>query len=327
MGTPGRLSAARAGFVRSAALRNRSMTAGRRDFVVAGACALFAAQAKADDKPVPEVRAIVAGPARSKAALIEDCVTQVECTTANGQKTNATGFVYRFATPAGGLDSLITNRHVLTDAASVTLYFRVRSDRPASPTLKGFRIDDVQKKTVYHPQAWVDLAALPLFDVAAALRESRIEVDASYLTRANILSERALQAIGPIADVLIVGHPQGMMDVVQSAPIARRGITATPAYEHYGGAPDFLIDARLSHGSSGSPVFLDNLGGARQQSWHAPLGNTVVLLGVVSEMLGGWRSQENEAAVASAVPNGWILCWMAPLLFDLEAAIVSVHGK
>lgn len=296
--------------------------------MVAGACALFAAPAKADDRPATQLRAIVAGPARSKAALIENCVAQVESTNANGQKANGSGFVYRFGTSAGGLDSLITNRHVLADAASVTLYFRVRSDRPASPALKGFRIDDVQKKTVYHPQAWVDLAALPLFDVAAALRESRVELDASFLSRANIVGERALQAIGPIADVLIVGHPQGMKDVVQTAPIARRGVTATPAYEHYGGAPDFLIDARLSHGSSGSPVFLDNLGEAKRQSWRAPFGNDVVLLGVVSEMLGGWRNQESAASdLASAVPNGWILCWMAPLLFDLETAMVQAHGR
>ncbi len=142
------------------------------------------------------------------------------------------------------------------------------------------------------------------------------------------MDERALQAIGPIADVVIVGHPQGMMDVVQTAPIARRGIKATPAYEPYGGAPDFLIDARLSHGSSGSPVFLDNIGNANRQSPRAPVGDNVVLLGVVSEVLGGWRNQDNAASdLASAVPNGWILCWMASLLFDLEAAVAQAHGR
>ncbi len=168
MGAAGRLSAARAGFVGSAGLRTSRITTGRRDFVVASACALLAAPATAADTKAPDLRAIVAGPARSRAALIEDCVAQVECTSANGQTSNGTGFVFRFATSAGGLDCLITNRHVLSAAASVMLYFRVSNDRTASPTLKGFRIDDVQKKIAYHPKAWVDLAALPLFDVAAA---------------------------------------------------------------------------------------------------------------------------------------------------------------
>src|SRR5271170_2903777 len=124
----------------------RALSLGRRGLVAAGAGALFAARAKADDKPAATVaQAIVTGTARSKVELIETCVTQVASTMPNGQTSTGSGFIYRFlATSSGGVDSLITNRHVLAQAASVTLYFRVKNSA-ATPTIKGFRIDDVQK--------------------------------------------------------------------------------------------------------------------------------------------------------------------------------------
>jgi S1-C subfamily serine protease len=304
----------------------RALRLGRRDLVAAGAGTLLAARAKAADTPAAATaQAIVTGTARSKVELIETCVTQVASTMPNGQTSTGSGFIYRFlATAAGGVDSLITNRHVLAQAASVTLYFRVKTAE-ATPTIKGLRIDDVQKKVVYHPQRWIDIAALPLFDIAAALHEGGIVLDASHLSSANIMTPRALHALSPIEDVLVIGHPQGMADVIHTAPIVRRGITSTPPYERFGAAPVFLLDVRLSHGSSGSPVFLDNIDTSRG-SERSPFGNTVVLLGLVSEIIGGGSGDNGAASgLANAVPGGWVFSLMASLVFDLEAAVVAAY--
>ena len=65
--------------------------------------------------------------------------------------------------------------------------------------------------------------------------------------------------------------------------MARKGITATPPNLDYNGKPIFLIDASVFPGSSGSPVFLYNVGGWRSRT-ALVAGDRVIFLGVLSSV-------------------------------------------
>ncbi len=69
-----------------------------------------------------------------------------------------------------------------------------------------------------------------------------------------ITPERA-EALNAATDVIMVGFPNGLMDVANNLPVLRRGSLATPYRANYAGNRDFVIDIAAFGGSSGSPVF------------------------------------------------------------------------
>ncbi len=57
-------------------------------------------------------------------------------------------------------------------------------------------------------------------------------------------------------DIVFLGYPNNIYDEVNNIPLIRKGITATPIYVDFNGKPEFVIDASVFPGSSGSPVLL-----------------------------------------------------------------------
>lgn len=80
-----------------------------------------------------------------------------------------------------------------------------------------------------------------------------------------------------VEDLLMVGYPNSLMDETNHLPIVRKGITATPYVVDYDGQAEFLIDASVFPGSSGSPVFLID----RHKQESDPTMR-VLLLGILS---------------------------------------------
>ena len=71
-------------------------------------------------------------------------------------------------------------------------------------------------------------------------------------------------------------------DQTHSLPVARKGITATPAAVDYEGRPAFLVDASVYPGSRGSPVFIYNTDGWTNGSGHLAAGSRVMFSGVLA---------------------------------------------
>jgi hypothetical protein len=59
----------------------------------------------------------------------------------------------------------------------------------------------------------------------------------------------------PACEVLFVGYPNDVYDQVNNLPVIRAGKIASMPKVDFNGKPEFLIDAHVWPGSSGSPVF------------------------------------------------------------------------
>jgi hypothetical protein len=57
------------------------------------------------------------------------------------------------------------------------------------------------------------------------------------------------------SEVLFVGYPNNRYDSVHNLPIIRKGIIASAPHIDFNGRMQFIIDAQVFQGSSGSPVF------------------------------------------------------------------------
>jgi hypothetical protein len=83
--------------------------------------------------------------------------------------------------------------------------------------------------------------------------------------------------------VIFIGYPENRYDQVHNLPVVRSGVTASHPKLNYNGEDQFLIDAQVFPGSSGSPVFL-NMKEAQYNRGQIMLGTGLpyLFVGVVS---------------------------------------------
>ena len=182
---------------------------------------------------------------------------------------------------------LVTNRHIVGDSKTgrITLTLVADNDSRRPQT---FEISqEVWSLWCTHPDDSVDVCVLPL---GALLRDLELPNDIKALEYQWVgtdlaPNEETVHDVGMIEEVLFVGYPSGISDETHNLPVARRGITATPATVDYEGRPVFLVDASVYPGSSGSPVFIYNAEGWTDGSGVLVAGGRVVFLGVLAAVL------------------------------------------
>jgi hypothetical protein len=129
-----------------------------------------------------------------------------------------------------------------------------------------------------------------------------------------------------------VGYPNGISDAVNNVPVCRRGITATPAYLNFEERTEFLIDAAIYPGSSGSPVFIFNQSGWTDRSGQTLMGGLrIMLVGIVYAT--AQHSVEGELKIVPAptdrtmaiskIPNNIGVCIKASRILDFEPILTQ----
>lgn len=162
------------------------------------------------------------------------------------------------------IEVLVTNKHVIAGAATGNLFFTF-ADEHRRPQLgeagrywwKGPPHDDRFENLWHgHPDEEVDITIMPLRPWRKMVERSGREIYCPPIYFEAIPGLQELSESRAIEEVLIVGYPLGLYDEVNLIPVARRGITATPLWFDYNGRPQFLVDAAIFPGSSGSPVVI-----------------------------------------------------------------------
>jgi len=119
----------------------------------------------------------------------------------------------------------------------------------------------------------------PLFRAAEAKGATPFRVS---LDKSLVPDDSQLQELDLSEDVTMIGYPNGLWDQRNNMPIFRRGATATHPALDWNGKSEFLIDAACFPGSSGSPVFLVNVGGYSDKRGNTVIGeDRLKLLGIL----------------------------------------------
>lgn len=178
----------------------------------------------------------------------------------DGQTSSGTGFFYEFCKKPDGtvVPGIVTNKHVINGAISLTLTFRKSSNDLHRPIIgESFEVSVTGIDDCYfHPDPEVDLCVVPLtqlFDLM--VKDGRIPWIAP-IGSDFLFADDEKPPLRAIENILMVGYPIGLWDDVNDMPIVRRGITASHPKLNWRGKKEFLIDAACFPGSSGSPVFL-----------------------------------------------------------------------
>ncbi len=219
---------------------------------------------------------------------ISHLTAKIETQDSSGNRYSGTGFFFNLDIGDGKyVPLLITNKHVVKDMVKGRFLFTEKT-ADGDPILdKHFGINyevDFEKMWVMHPDANVDLCALPINVLIKAASQLGHTLYYSTLGNGNIPNGTAKNDIDAIEDVLMVGYPNSLWDATNNLPIARKGITATHYNVDYNGEKKFLVDMAVFPGSSGSPVFIFNKGTFTKKDGGVYLGSRFLFLGIVTEV-------------------------------------------
>ena len=223
---------------------------------------------------------------------LDDLSTQLLFTTvpiwAEGPNGNTSGTAFLFnvpstVNPAQFIPLLVTNQHVIANAKRVVVEFIGR--KGTQPDTSNKLHVDVDLATLnQYSDANLDLAVAPIGGLLNSREQAGMPLFFRSIDPNLIPTDAALGELAAMEEIVFIGYPSGLRDEKNSLPLIRRGITATPAWNDFRGKPSFLIDAGVSPGSSGSPVFILNQGAYATRT-GLNVGTRVLFLGVLTSTM------------------------------------------
>jgi len=242
---------------------------------------------------------------------------RVDTLSEDGSEGAGTAFVVN--TSHNGLEHLflVTNRHVVEDAKSGSLVFTC-ADAGLPVIGRGFKIeiDAFAHAWYYHPNPEVDLAITPLKPLESMVHQMGTQIYYHAVSLDNPLMTQ-FEHFDALENVLFVGYPNGIWDKANLMPILRRGTTATPIALDFENKPEFLIDAAVYPGSSGSPVFIYS---PEKMISNQPL----VFAGVISAVF--FKEEATRIAsgpIPSQTPTGMFCSEMIDLGLVIKSNLVK----
>lgn len=226
---------------------------------------------------------------------LEDIGTQLLFTTApimieqaDKKTTTGTCFFYNASHPSDEklqIPLLVTNHHVIKNGnRGILQMFRMETDgQPKTQDRLNIEFDINFLSNAFTDEK-ADLAAFPIAPLLELASKSGNPVFFRAIDKSIIPSPEVIKNLSAMEDVIFIGYPSGIVDQVSGLPIIRKGITATPIWGKFQGDKQYLIDAGVYPGSSGSPVFMYNHGGF-SSGGNFVVGTRVFFLGVISQTM------------------------------------------
>lgn len=265
---------------------------------------------------------------------------RIVTTTAEGGRASGTGFYMHLLVKSDKhVPVIITNKHVVAGAVqgqfSVTL--ANESGEPIIGSHETFSVSDFENICVKHPDENIDLVAFPIAPLIHKVEKSDKKLFYVPLLMNLIPSEIERSKYSAMEDIVMIGYPNGIWDSVNNYPVIRKGITATHSNVNWNGKREFLTDIASFPGSSGSPVFLANIGSYIDEHGNTHMGShRIKLLGV--HYAGAMHTAAGEIRIVVApttniatpitqIPNNIGIALNSSCIVELEQELERIAGK
>lgn len=209
---------------------------------------------------------------------------RIECIGAKGERSSGSGYIFLFCEAEGrSIPCVVTNKHVVQGAVQGTFHLTLNKE-DGTPDLGRHEpvvLRDLSRHCIAHPTHAIDLVAFPIGSILSNASKDGRSYHFVPLGKASLATRELLNSLPPMEEIVMIGYPNGLWDEVHNLPIIRKGITATHPRLRLNGKPEFLIDAACFPGSSGSPVFLANIGSFVGPDGALCAGSRISLLGTL----------------------------------------------
>lgn len=251
---------------------------------------------------------------------------RIEATLTNNSISIGTGFIFNYVKNDKQYLFVVTNKHVIKDSTRGKLTFN-QSDGEKPILGKVFTIDypNFENQWIGHSREDIDVTILPFAPVLNELSQKGVQIFFKAVTPDLIPTDEVLiEKIDAVEDIIFVGYPSNIYDKRNLLPVVRKGITATPVSVDFEGKPAFIIDASIFPGSSGSPVFLCNIGSYSPKGKGLVVGSRVFFLGVVASVF--IRKDLNTIELID-IPTGKVPIVATTQMIDLGIVYKSIVIK
>ena len=173
-----------------------------------------------------------------------------------------------------------------------------------------------------HPDGAIDVAAAFLGPFLIAAQQDGKSAFFRAVTQELCPTDEIMADLDVLEPVVFVGYPNALYDKANLTPIIRQGTTAAPMSLDYDGRPQFLIDASVFPGSSGSPVFIYNTGGYRDRKTYRMGQDRILFAGILAAV----HIQADTGRLVTAAPSEVQFDQMLDLgiVFNYRAVIETV---
>ncbi|MRA04617.1 trypsin-like peptidase domain-containing protein [Acinetobacter lwoffii] len=202
---------------------------------------------------------------------------------------------------------LVTNKHVIENTESGKLIFHEGIDEKMS-ALKGNEKIELELGPLDWSNLWfypddkdLDLVIAPIVPLITFIKESVNKhcyfqpIDLNTIPDIN-----KIKKISSLEEIMFIGYPNGIGDQFELTPVIRRGHLSTPLYKDFNKKREFLIDASVFPGSSGSPVLIMSEGSFFEDN-SMVIGNRLLFIGVVSAVYEKTQFNELQAVTIPTV--------------------------
>lgn len=240
---------------------------------------------------------------------------RIETTRNSGDKGIGTGFLFNYKSGEKHYPFLVTNKHVISGAQKGVLTFLQGLDgKPLFGTGYRLNIESFERIWHGHANANIDVTITPLAPLVNHIKNAGVDVYFRMIGSELIPSEDDLKHVDAIEEVVFIGYPIGIWDTKNLLPVVRKGISASPIAMDFRGEPQFLVDASIFPGSSGSPVFLYNPGMYADKSGGTVVGTRLRFLGIIASVF--FHQDVNEIGIRS-IPTVDIPVVVSKQMIDL----------
>lgn len=150
---------------------------------------------------------------------------------------------------------LISNKHVLESGKRIRILFHKKSPNDLGPEL-GRTYEVCLNHTsllIEHPDPDIDIACL---NISYFINNLLNEIYFKFVDE-SLLASFDEEELDIAQRVFFIGYPDDRFDYVHNLPIVRAGIIASHPKIDFNGKKQFIIDAQVFPGSSGSPVIIN----------------------------------------------------------------------
>ncbi len=261
---------------------------------------------------------------------------RIETILLNGNISTGTGFYMNFLQKDDSqVPVIITNKHVVANATVGKFTVTLADDKglPDIGNHQLFQIADFEKQCIKHPDSDVDLVAFPIGPLLNQLKAANVQLFYVPLHIDLIPKDHERENLSSMEDIVMIGYPNGIWDAKNNFPVIRKGITATHSNIDWNGKTEFLTDIASFPGSSGSPVFLANIGGYMDNKGNTFMGShRIRLLGI--HYAGAMHTATGEIKIITAptsniplpitqIPNNIGVAINSKKLLELEEEVAK----
>ena len=209
---------------------------------------------------------------------------RIECKDHGGNVTGiGTGFL--LSRPVGENQYklyLVSNKHVLIGTPKILVSFIGNENGvPQHQSVHKVEIQGVAQAVKGHPDPEVDIAVMECTGLFGMMDHRIYYQYVPY----EMLADFKEPELSVAENVYFVGYPDGRYDQSNHLPLMRTGMIASHPRFDFNGKPQFVIDAQVFPGSSGSPVYID-LTFENMRNGRVAIGERKVkLLGIVAQTM------------------------------------------